>query len=296
MRVDPVQSVNMMRGVPESYKNSQAQLALLDTSSRLRAEQTLDNRKAAERIQAQRRPIPDEPYAKTIIEQQKVVRAEEQKQLRLKTGQAYEDLPKIALQEKPVIDDLYQLFLENKHVEHPELDEDRKVLRDEVIGLNGVDGDLTMAPDNDDIRPFIIGGRPEIENDYGQQLINEKARMQNPTAEEVNIQELRGKTYNLRSDDLYQVVASNRHLDPADHIKAEHLYSTESFFSPDAPPLPDPFVVGDPNGDPGLVRGNEVLIRAENQPVTSVLGGITSEGRPEIATALNSATAYKSLS
>ena len=157
MRVAPVQPIYVMRNVPDSYKSSEAQLGTLDISSRLRAEQTIDNRDSRAKARPEERPIPDEPFAKAIIEAEKVQYAEEQKQIRLKTGPIYEGLPKVALREEPLVDDLYQLFLENKHIEHPELNEDRIDMRERVIGLNGAGGDLSMAPTNDDIRPLING-------------------------------------------------------------------------------------------------------------------------------------------
>ena len=84
MRVEPIQSVNMMRIAPDSYRSSEAQLGTLDISARLRAEQAIDNRDSRVKARPEERPIPDEPFAKTIIESEKVRRAEEQKQLRLK--------------------------------------------------------------------------------------------------------------------------------------------------------------------------------------------------------------------
>ena len=299
----------------DPLKQSAVHLASLDTASSIRSRQQLDSR-AAQGIQVEDkgiapeqilkkrqeiarpedRPIPRNQYAQLLSELRAHNERRDQEEIRLKLGQAYKDLPDVALKEKPVSDDLYQLFLENKHVEHEGLNKEREDQVELVAGSIGAQGDLSMAANYEDAPEIIRGGRPEITNDYSAQTQASKDELKTVTMEQINQQELSGVHTNLRSDDLYRVVMSNRHLSPADQLKPENAYSTEAFFSPDAPPPPPPAMIGDPNGDPGLKRENEDLVRAENMPVISSIGGERSDGRADILTALNSATAFKAVS
>jgi hypothetical protein len=299
----------------DPLKQSAVHLASLDTESNIRPQQ-LDARSAQgargaedkgaapeqtfkkrqELARPEDRPIPRNEYAQLLSELRANNERRDQEEIRLKVGQAYKDLPEVALKEKPVADDLYQLFLENKHVEHKGLNREREDQVERAAGSIGAQGDLSMAANYEDAPAIIRGGRPEITNDYSAQTEAGKEELRTVTMEQINQQALSGIQANLRSDDLYQVVMSNRHLSPGDQLKSEHVYSTEAFFSPDVPPALPPTMIGDPNGDPGLKRENEELVRAENMPVTSSIGGERSDGRADILTALNSATAFKAVS
>lgn len=172
----------------------------LDSAAETIAREHLNNTKSDKELEPPSRilppennlPAPANMYAQILVE----VEEQTQKELRLKQGPAVLEQRVTPLKETPLVDELYQLFLKNKHIEHPEINEEREVYSQEVSGAEGAQGDQAMAPQIEDLTAVVrngisIDGLPSMYSN-------------NPDASFGNT---------LRGDDLYREILDNIHLE-----------------------------------------------------------------------------------
>ena len=137
-------------------------------------------------------PVPANLYAKILEDVEK----QNQKEARLQQGPSLLNERFTPLKDTPLVDEMYQLFLKNEHIEHPELNEEREVYTQEVAGAEGAQGDITLAPQLEDLTGIVrngvsLDGLPSMYSNNPDFSLGSS----------------------LRGDDLYKEILDNIHLE-----------------------------------------------------------------------------------
>ena len=172
----------------------------LEFAAEMIAEQGINNQKSIKELTPPPRftppqennPVPANLYAKLLVD------AEEQykKEIRLQQGPALLEERYTPLRDTPLVDEMYQLFLSNQHIDLPQLNKARETYYQEVVGAEGAQGDMAMAPEYEDMDGILRNG---ISLDGL------------PSAYSVNPDFSMGVS--VRGDDLYREILDNIHLD-----------------------------------------------------------------------------------
>ena len=164
------------------------------------AEQGINNQRTKNeltpppRIQAPKdnSPVPANLYAKILED----IERQNQKEARLQQGPSLLEERYTPLKDTPLVDEMYQLFLNNKHIEHPELNEEREVYNQEIAGAEGAKGDITLAPQYEDLTGIVRNG---VSLDGLPSMYSNNPDFSLGTS--------------LRGDDLYKEILDNIHLE-----------------------------------------------------------------------------------